>query len=157
MSTEVTADRSNPDQPVLLFKQYLPHPVARVWEAITNPAELSQWYPCRVELEPREGGRITFVFEDETPEVSRVTEFDPPNALAYEWSGEHLRWTVEPEGDGSILRLRNTIIDPDWMPRIAAGWNRCLEDLLAVLAGEPLPGHPGPDEATIERYRNHLM
>ncbi|WP_134321991.1 SRPBCC family protein [Cumulibacter soli] len=157
MSTEATVDRSNPDGPTLLLIRRLPHPVARVWEAITRPEELSQWYPCRIDLEPREGGRITFHFDDEVPEVSRVTEFDPPHALAYEWSGERLRWTVEPDGGGSILRLSNTVIDPDWMPRTAAGWDTCFEDLLALLTGEPVTGHSGADEVKIERYRTRLM
>ncbi|MFV0533753.1 MAG: SRPBCC family protein [Cumulibacter sp.] len=157
MSTEATVDRSNPDGPALLLERRLPHAAARVWQAITQPEELGQWFPCRVELEPREGGRISFHFDGEEPEVLLVTEFDPPHALAYEWSGERLRWTVEPDGEGSILRLSNTVIDPDWMPRTAAGWDTCFEDLLALLAGEPVTGHAGPDEAKIERYRTRLM
>lgn len=156
MSTEVTADRSDPERPVLMIKRHLPHPASRVWDALTSPDELSRWYPCRVELEPRNGGRITFLFDGEPPEVSRITEFDPPHALSYEWGGESLRWTIEPHGDGSILRLSNTIIDPDWMPRTAAGWDTCIEDLLALLAGEPADGHSGPDEAKIERFRTQL-
>ncbi|MFF3852245.1 SRPBCC family protein [Micromonospora sp. NPDC002575] len=157
MSTEVTVDRSHPEGPVLLLKRRLPHAVARVWEAVTRSEELSRWYPCRIELEPREGGRITFLFEGEEPEVSHLTEFDPPHALAYEWSGERLRWTIEPDGDGSILRLSSTVLNPDWMPRTAAGWDTCFEDLLALLAGEPATSHSGPDDAKIERYRTHLM
>lgn len=157
MSTEISVDRSNPDEPVLLFKRHLPHSVDRVWAAITNSEDLSQWFPCQLEIEPREGGLVTFTFEGEPPEESRVAEFDPPHVIAYVWSGEHLRWTIEPDGDGSILRLSNTIIDPDWMPRTAAGWDTCIEVLRAVLAGEPFDHITGPDETEIESYRKMLM
>lgn len=156
MNTEVTVDRSEPDQPVLRFTRHLPHPASRVWDAITDSQQLSQWYPCRVELEPLKGGRITFAFDGEEPEISEITEFDPPHALSYTWGGEQLRWTVEPRGEGSILRLNNTILDPERIPDTAAGWDTCIEDLVAVLEGRPVNGHSGPDHDKIEGYRNQL-
>lgn len=156
MLTEATVDRTDPDKPVLLLKRYLPHSVQRVWESITDSAEVSRWFPCRVEIEPREGGLVTFFFEGEEPEVSRVTEFDPQHALAYEWSGERLRWTVEADGEGCILRLSNTIVDAAWMPRTAAGWDTCIEGLQILLSGDPIKPHTGPDEAKIAHYRSRL-
>lgn len=141
---------------MLLLKRFLPHPAERVWQAITNAEELRQWYPCRVELEPRTGGRIAFLFDDDQPEVSQVTEFDPPRALAYQWSGETLRWTIEPVDEGCILRLSNSIIDPERMSNTAAGWDTCFDDLVAVLAGVPVIGRSGPDQAKIEHYRTRL-
>lgn len=64
--------------------------------------------------------------------------------------------TVEADGEGCILRLSNTIIDAEWMPRTAAGWDTCIEDLLALLADEPICAHAGPDEAKITHYRTQL-
>lgn len=156
MFTEATVDRSDPGMPVLLLKRYLPHSVERVWESLTDSEEVSRWFPCRVEIEPRLGGVVAFFFEDEAPELSQVVECDPPHALAYEWSGERLRWTVEPDGEGCVLRLSNTIIDPDWMPRTAAGWDTCIEDLMALLAGGPISAHAGTNEAKIAHYRTLL-
>lgn len=157
MNTEVTVDRSNPNQPVLLFERYLPYPASRVWDAISDSAQLSQWYPCLVELEPHKGGRITFTFDGEEPEISQITEFDPPHALSYTWGGEQLRWTVEPRGEGTILRLSNTILDPDRIPNTAAGWDTCIEDLTALLEGRLVSGQSEPDHDKIEAYRNLLM
>lgn len=153
MHTEATVDRSDPEKPVLLLTRYLPYSAERVWESITDSTEVSRWFPCRVEIEPREGGVVAFFFEGEEPEFSRVIEFDPPQAIAYEWSGERMRWTVEADGEGCILRLSNTIIDADWMPRTAAGWDTCIEDLLALLAGETISGHVGPDESKIAHFQ----
>lgn len=155
MTLHVSVDRRRAE-PVLLFSLRLEHSPTRIWRALTSPDELSRWYPCRVELEPRVGGRIVFFMDGEEPEESVLTECDAPRALAYEWSGERLRWSIEPDGEGSILRLSNTILDPDWMPRTAAGWDTCLEALTAVLAGDPLSPHIGPDAEKIERYRSRL-
>ncbi|MGO1770166.1 MAG: SRPBCC family protein [Microbacterium sp.] len=155
MDIDVSVDRSGAE-PTLLFTVRLAHPPARVWRSLTDSEQLSRWYPCRVELEPRLGGRIAFLMEGEAPEESIVTEFDEPRTLAYEWGGERLRWSIEPEGDGSILRLSNTILDPDWMPRTAAGWDSCLEALSTVLAGDAAPRQIGPDAAKIARYRAQL-
>ncbi|WP_341946571.1 SRPBCC family protein [Microbacterium sp. LWH11-1.2] len=156
MVTEASVDRTDPRRPVLLLTRHLPHSVERVWRSLIDSEEASRWFPCRVEIEPREGGVISFIFDGEAPEISHVSEFDPPHALAYEWSGEHLRWTVEADGDGCILRLSNTIVDPDSVPRTAAGWDTCLEDLRALLDGEAGAERSGVDEAKIAHYRAEL-
>lgn len=156
MVTEASVDRTDPRRPVLLLTRRLPHSVERVWRSLTDSDEASRWFPCRVEIEPRAGGVIAFIFEGEAPELSRVSEFDPPHALAYEWSGEHLRWTLEAADGGCILRLSNTIIDSESMPQTAAGWDTCIEDLRALLDGEPGGGRSGVDEAKIAHYRAEL-
>lgn len=155
MSVHVSVDRSS-GKPVLLFTTRLDHSPARVWQALTDPGEMRGWYPCRVELEGRVGGRIVFLWDDEEPDESIITEFDAPRVLAYEWAGERLRWTIEADGEGSILRLSNTILDPDWMPRTAAGWDTCLTSLSAMLSGTVISDHRGPDTEKIERYRSQF-
>ena len=47
-------------RPAVRFVRTYPHPVERVWRAVSDPAELAHWFPSAVTLEPREGGRITF-------------------------------------------------------------------------------------------------
>ncbi|WP_449279081.1 SRPBCC family protein [Leucobacter sp. GX24907] len=152
MTIHVNVDRST-DEPVLQFSLRLAHSPARVWHMLTDPDELSRWYPCRVELEPRVGGRIAFLMDDEAPDESTVTEFAEPQVLAYDWAGERLRWTIDADGAGSVLQLNNSILDPDWMPRTAAGWETCLETLSALLEGDTPVSQAGPDRAKIERYR----
>ncbi|WP_035770297.1 SRPBCC domain-containing protein [Arthrobacter castelli] len=156
MSSEITVDRTDPNNSVLLLRRSLPYSATLVWQTITDPEELVHWFPCRLEYEPREGGRIAFLFEGEEAEYSRVTEFNPPRVFAFDWSGEHLRWTVEPDGDRSVLYLSNTILDLEWMPRIAAGWDTSVEALEAHLAGEPFDHDPSDDEAKATHYRDVL-
>lgn len=37
-------------QPVVRFERTFPHPVGAVWEAVTDSAQLVQWFPTTVEF-----------------------------------------------------------------------------------------------------------
>lgn len=158
MTLEVSLDNSVPRTPVLHFTRRYRHPRERVWEALTTPEGLSKWFPCDVAIDAREGGTMTLTFpgEEAEPEVVPITEFDPPRLLAFVWSEENLRWTLEADGDECVLRLSNTIIDPEWTPRTAAGWHSCLDELEAHLDGRPQPSDAGPNHALIAHYKTHL-
>lgn len=47
-------------RPAVRFRRTYPHPVERVWAAVTEPAELEAWFPSAVSMDPREGGTIEF-------------------------------------------------------------------------------------------------
>lgn len=140
----------------LAFERRYAHSVERVWEALTDPARLSQWFPCEIQLHLVPGGTITFLFPGEEPETGTVTEVDAPRVFAFTWSGEELRWTLTPDGDGCVLRLVNTIADPAWTANTAAGWDTCLGALGEVLEGRTPALHEGPDHSLIERWRTEL-
>jgi uncharacterized protein YndB with AHSA1/START domain len=55
-------------RPAVRLQRTYPHPVDRVWAAVTEPAELSHWFPFAVQIEPRAGGRIE---SPTTPTCSR--------------------------------------------------------------------------------------
>jgi uncharacterized protein YndB with AHSA1/START domain len=96
------------------FDRRYPHPVERVWRAVTEPAELEHWFPCSVELDLREGGPMTFTFREHEmdPMPGRVTELDPPRRFC----------------------------SREQAARDAAGWHVCLDRLERLLAGAPVPG-----------------
>ena len=58
--TYVTLD----GKPAVRFERSLDHPVEVVWEAVTDPAKLAQWFPTSVEVDLREGGAMSFAFPD---------------------------------------------------------------------------------------------
>jgi uncharacterized protein YndB with AHSA1/START domain len=63
----------------------LPHPPERVWQALTEPAELSRWFSDRVHLDPRDGGEIMLEW-DEFGRAGGVIEiFEPPYRFAFRW------------------------------------------------------------------------
>lgn len=106
------------DGPRLRLVRTLAHSPERVWWAITEPGELAHWFP--------------------SGEPLQVTESDPPRLLAGTWWGDPIRIELEPAGDGTLLTLIQEFDDRDTAARTAAGWDRCLLRLRALLDGAPL-------------------
>ena len=125
------------DRPALRFERRLRHSVDAVWRAVTEPAELAHWFPAEVEVDLRVGGRMRFAFSDEVfpPSDGEVTECDPPRRFAFDWGEEHLRFEIEPDGDGSVLRFTHMLSARDQASRDAAGWHVCLDRLEERLGG----------------------
>ena len=128
------------DGPALRFERRYAHPVERVWRAIADPEELRHWFPPGEDL--------------------RVTESDPPRLLAGSWYGDALRFELRADGDGCVLVFSHAFGDGDRgrAARDAAGWDRCLARLEALLAGElmseadSLQGWPAAHERYAERF-----
>lgn len=135
-------------QPTIRFERRLAHPPEKVWKALTDPAELTHWFPQDLvgTFAPR--ARLRFVFRGEPPVLDgevlgdftgEVLEFDPPRLLAYTWAGELLRWRLTPDGDGCLLVFTDTMADRGKAARDGAGWHVCLEHLDALLDRTPPP------------------
>jgi uncharacterized protein YndB with AHSA1/START domain len=152
------------NRPALRFERRLSHPVEVVWEAITQPGELEQWFPSRVEVdELRPGAEMTFRFENmplDAPSTmtGRVIEFDPPRLFEFTWGPpgheDHLRFELEPVAgseDACLLRLTVLLEARDKAARDAAGWHLCLDRLGRQLAG----AEPGGREGWRERYEEY--
>jgi len=137
---------------VLRFERQLAHPPEKVWQALTDPAELTHWFPQDVEADLRPGGKMCFVSRgDDAPSFDgEVIDFDPPRVFTYLWGTDVLRWELRPQGDGCLLVFTDTIVEQGKAARDGAGWHVCLETLVARLDGsEPPPAdrwqqvHPG--------------
>ncbi len=141
-------------RPAVRFQRRYPHPVQRVWAAVSEPGGLRHWFPSRVELEPREGGRITFHDDPNGPPSSgTVLAYDPPRLLAFTWGGDELHLTVEADGDQACtLTLLNVLEARDTAARNAAGWAVCLAELDKHVSGAAADG---PHSATVEPWREH--
>jgi uncharacterized protein YndB with AHSA1/START domain len=121
-------------RPALHFVRTLPHSVPRVWRAVTEPAELAQWFVSPVAWTPALGE----TYEAEGQQVE-VTELDPPHAIAWSWGTERYRFELTEAGDGCTLRFTH-VFDDRYGPAAqhAAGWETYLDRLDAVLAGRPM-------------------
>jgi uncharacterized protein YndB with AHSA1/START domain len=142
---------------MLRFERRLAAPVARVWRAVTDPAELAHWFPTQVEGEIEAGGALRFHFENmplDAPDSmeGRVTDFEPPRVFAFYWGEDHLRFELAPEGDAAC-RLRFTVaLDArEKAARDAAGWHQCLDGLERRLGGAA-SAQAMPDGAWRARY-----
>ncbi|MEY9895029.1 uncharacterized protein YndB with AHSA1/START domain [Catenulispora sp. MAP12-49] len=114
----------------------LPDPPAEVWQALTEREQLKAWFPCDVIVD---GGRwepgagLSFVFGPEADGLTmkgEVLEAREPESLAFTWGEETLRFTLSPQGTGTLLVLVDEL-RPGIAARNAAGWEACLE----LLAG----------------------
>ena len=106
------------NRPTLRFERRYDHGVERVWRAITDPDELRHWFPPGEELE--------------------VTESEPSRLLAGSWYGDELRFELRPDGEGCVLVFSHAFDDRNKAARDAAGWDRCLVRLDALMRGEPM-------------------
>jgi uncharacterized protein YndB with AHSA1/START domain len=84
----------------------------QVWEAITDPAALSEWLAPEVELEPHEGGEIVCRYEDGEERRGEVELVEEAERLAFHWwrpgSGSS---QVELIVDAIAERTRLTVIE----------------------------------------------
>ena len=134
-----TLQRAADGRSVLHFERQLSHPVEKVWRVITNPAEMKDWFPSRVEGEFRPGGKLKFVFENSAEIDGTVTEFDPPRVLAFTWGTDALRFELQSRPGGSQLFFDCTFTDDGVKAaRDGAGWHVTLDLLDARLDGKPV-------------------
>ncbi len=152
---------------LLRFERELAHPVDMVWRALTE--EHSQWLSGEgAEIELRVGGIVRMPAHTID---STVTEYDPPNVIAFGWDskdwgdGGTVRWELSPSRDGTRLVLTHDHppIDPaqqdefakrmGWpdemkraVPRTLAGWHMLLDLLEQHVDGRTLSKMPTPEE-----------
>jgi uncharacterized protein YndB with AHSA1/START domain len=136
------------DRWTLVFRRRLPHPIDRVWAALTEPAQLAQWAPYTADRDLSQPGDATLTMIDRDvrePLAATVLEVDRPRLLAYRWGDDLLRWELSPAGDGTLLTLRHTFAGRENGPRAAAGWHLCLDVAAGLLDGAPVGPIRGRD------------
>ena len=67
------------------------------------------------------------------PFDGEMLAFVPPSLMELRWADDVLRFELEPDGAGCILRLRVTFPEHGKAARDAAGWHVCLERLVTHL------------------------
>ena len=93
----------------------LPAPRDEVWEALTDPDRLADWFANDVELDLQPGGGMSFRWSNGEERSATVTEVDPERRLAFEWSGNEegeVEFTLDDDVDGTRLTVVETT--PAW-------------------------------------------
>lgn len=109
----------------------LPASAAVVWEAITDEAELSEWFGADVELDPTPGGHGRFVDDDGSVRRAVVEAVEPERRLRFVW------WPEDGSGGPSSVELELTDVGAGTRlvvieaPVAAAGWGQALGRLHA--------------------------
>ncbi len=139
----------------LILVRDLRHPPALVWEALTDPAHLSEWAPFDADRDMGAVGPVKLSAVGTPKPVvtdTSVKRAEAPRLLEYNWGGNDLRWELEPvDGGGTRLTLWHNI-DRNFISWGAAGWHICFDVLDRLLAGDPL-GRIVGGEATKHDWR----
>lgn len=128
------------DKWTLVLVRELRHPPAMVWEALTDPAQLSEWAPFDADRNLATVGPVKLsTVGAPTPQVSETTvkRAEAPRLLEFNWGGGDLRWELEAVGSGTRLTLWHNI-DRRFIAWGAAGWHICIDVLDRLMAGEPI-------------------
>jgi uncharacterized protein YndB with AHSA1/START domain len=137
-------------RPALRFERRLPHPVERVWRAVTEPRELACWFVAPVPWKPELGEEF-----GAAGQTGRITELQAPHVLAWTWGEERYRFDLE-DSDGGCVLVFTHVFDAALGngAQHAAGWEAYLARLDAHLGGDALSeedAHAGTAELH-ERY-----
>jgi len=133
--------RKDGEKWTLILVKELHHPPEKVWQALTDPAQLREWAPFDADGSLDKAGRtvkLTTVGAP-TPHVSetKVTRADAPKVLEYGWGGNDMRWELEAVDGGTRLTLW-TSIGRRFISMGAAGWHICFDVLDRLLSGTPI-------------------
>lgn len=135
----------------LTFHARLGHPPEAVWDALTDPKQLSSWYMMQAAVDGRKGGSIDFSGGPGNFHVTgRILEWDPPRVLEYEWkirprpgmpNGEDgvVRWELGRDGRHTRLTLNHRRITRATAIGVAPATHVLLERLAAQLDARPMP------------------
>src|SRR5258705_12088714 len=93
----------------LILVRELRHSPERVWQALTDPAQLREWAPFDADGSLGRAGstvKLTTVGAP-APQVSetKVTRAEASKLLEYNWAGCDMRWELEALGGGTRLTL----------------------------------------------------
>ena len=95
-----------------------------VFEVVSSPEHLTQWWPDEAELEPTAGARGHIVFYRDAPMEAKVVsvmviDVEPPHHFSFRWDFEAstipgptnsllVTFDLEPSGDGTLVTMTET-------------------------------------------------
>jgi len=125
----------------LILVRELRHSPEKVWQALTDPAQVREWAPFVTDTSLGAVGtvKLTWVGTNATIET-KVTRVEAPTALEY---GD-MRWELEASGSGTRLTLWAKI-DRRFVSMGAAGWHIAFDVLDHLLSGTPIGRIAGAD------------
>jgi len=136
------------DNWTLVLVRELRHSPDKVWQAITDPAQLREWAPFDADGSLAVAGNTVKLTTVGAPMLhvteTKVTKAIAPKLLEYNWGGFDMRWQLEDVDGGTRLTLW-TNIDRRFMAMGAAGWQVCFDVLDHMLSGDPIGRIVGPD------------
>jgi uncharacterized protein YndB with AHSA1/START domain len=95
----------------------VPEPPERVWEALTEPDRLEEWFATEVELDARPGGEGVFRWGDGDERRAVVRELEEAERLVLDWDdGGRVAIELEPSEAGTRVHVVET--SPEFAPAL---------------------------------------
>jgi uncharacterized protein YndB with AHSA1/START domain len=131
----------------VMIEKELPHPVGKVWRALTSGPLISDWLMDN-DFQPIVGHRFTF---RSTPMPKwdgiincEVLAIEPNQKISYSWSTLGLEsvvvWTLVATQGGTLVRMEHSGFGPDQDASYQGatyGWKKFVAGLERVIAGLP--------------------
>ena len=169
------------DRFTIEYVRTYPHPIERVWRAISDPAQMSIWI-APITFDPRLGGAYRALWEEPSMFKGEITAFEPPRLLRFSGPLLHgpsayLEFRLEPTPAGTRLtfvqhsepgfwRQPQWPIDPPelqegpglpWRPGTLSGWHSSFDWLGDVMDGKLREEERRAEERELQHvYREHL-
>ena len=148
--------RKGGEQWTLILVRELRHPPEKVWQALTDPAELREWAPFDADGNLGTAGNTVKLTTVGAPALhvteTTVTRAEAPRLLEYTWGGNDMRWELEARAGGTRLTLW-TSIDRRYISMGAAGWHICFDVLDRKLGGTPIGRMVGMETMKFEGWQ----
>jgi hypothetical protein len=133
--------RKHGEKWTLILVRELRHSPEKVWQALTDPAQLREWAPFVTDGSLGAVGTVNLTWVgNPKPLETKVTRAEAFKSLEY---GD-MRWELEASGGGTRLTLWHSI-DRRFISWGAAGWHISFDVLERLLAGNPLGRIAGAD------------
>lgn len=134
-------------------------PIERVWAVLTEAEHIGSWFgtgaPTEIDLRP--GGLMMLDHGEHGKYATLIVKVEPPRAFSYRWASGYpesvatndnstlVEFTLEPEADGTLLRVVESGFDSVVIPASreesagyeshAGGWSGVVERLGAYVEG----------------------
>lgn len=141
--------RKDGEKWTLILTRELRHSPEKVWEALTDPAQLREWAPFDVDGSLSTVGTVnlTWIGAPQAFPIA-VTRAEAPKVLEY----NDTRWELAPSASGTRLTLWQNI-DRRFVHWGAAGWHISFDVLDRLLSGTPLGRIAGNDARNFEGWQ----
>lgn len=129
---------------VIHCEQFIAHPPAAVWRALTEPELHAKWWAVG-DVRPVVGHRFVLDMGTHGRQPCEVLAVEPERLLSYGFATDSLdttiTWRIEPEGTGTRLFLEHAGFDLDTpmgreaLAGFGGGWPAVLRRMEPALSG----------------------
>lgn len=121
----------------VVFERVFNHAIEKVWESITDPAQLKFWF-TDVEMDFREGGKINIWFrdKDKTLSTGEIVTIKKPFKFVWLWENELAVWELKKlDKNTTQVTFSYSKLPDSYVVSVAAGFHFILDLLEKRLEG----------------------